>query len=193
MKAQAIETRQQFREGTWRLNSEHKSTWEFQQGIRQRDISPELDQLPHYIDLLQEVFDRCEDLIDQRLATEEFIRLYSDLSECLGFLIDRLFDDSDELRTSRKSNAKPVEDHLTWYCKSITKRLYQEDTLSAARKAVEYMIHQRASGPKGGEFGADWFAQFYAKDGDIRRVFRELKESEIRDRAHDRFADIPDV
>lgn len=193
LKAQAIESRQQFREGTWRLDPARKPTWEFQQGIRQRDISPELDQLPHYLDLLSEVFDRCEEIIDKRVVSEEFIRLYGDLSECIGFLMDRLFDDSDELRSSRKSNGKPVEDHLTWYCKAITGHLTQGKTLAAARNAVRDIVDQRSSGPKGGKFGADWFAQFYTKDGDIRRVFLDLNETEIRDRAHDQFADIPDV
>lgn len=193
LKAQAIETRQQFKEGTWRLDPAYKPTWNFQQGIRQRDISPELDQLPRYIDLLSEVFERCEEFIDQRFATEEFIRLYGDLSECIGFLIDRLFDDSDELRGNRKSNGKPIEDHLTWYCKAISSHLNQGKTLKEARELVHDMVGQRSVGIKGGKFGADWFAQFYTKDGDIRRDFRELSESKIRDRAEDRFADIPDA
>lgn len=192
-RAQDVETRQQFMEGSWRLDEKRKPVGYNQSGIRQRYISPELDQLPYYIDSLNQVFDRFEELFEQRAVSEEFIRLYGEVCECVGFLTDRFLDDSDELRASRRSNAKPVEDHLTWYCKAITGHLNQGKSLAVAREAVHDLIDQRSSEPRGGKFGSEWHAQFYTENGGFRRQFLELTKAQIADRALDRFADIPDV
>jgi hypothetical protein len=190
--SQDIETRQEFRKGSWRLDSMRKPTGYHPTGLRQRDISTDLDQLPYYLNLLETSFDRFEYLFNRREASEEFVHLYGEICECVGFITDRFLDDSDELIASRKSNSKPVENQITWYCKAIVAQIQAGRSLAEARDIVHNIISDRAD-DLNGHADQEWYKSFHTDSGDIRRVFHSLTQRKIEERSQDRFAEIPDL
>lgn len=133
--------------------------------IRRRNITHSFDQLDYYIELGRTLLPYAWDLFHARQLTFEFVRIWTDLQACHGFLIAHYMDNSDDLTSQRGGAKVPKEIALQkkWLCHYLAPRIRAGMTkVDAMDEAVEEIRARIKSKPEG-KFDAGWYRRLLSE------------------------------
>ncbi len=152
-----VETREEGLKGTLRKSrGKDVGGMEF---IRRRNATRSFDQLDYYLDLGRALLPRAWELFETRQLTLEFVRIWTDLQACHGFLIAHYMDNSDDL-TSQRGGAnvpKELELHRKWLCQYLAPRMRAGMTKIAAMDEAVDEIRARIKSKPEGKFDTNWY------------------------------------
>lgn len=140
-----------------------------------RDISIENDQRKHYLKLGRATLKRVDLLVAKRKLTFEFTQEWGKLMFCHGMLAAHLFDDSENLASSRagkkRARTRSIDAQRLWYARVIQQMTGEGAKPRVTRKAIERAVegYINAMVERGSEvpgFSPAWFARLM-KDGQL--------------------------
>lgn len=152
-----VETHEEGIEGTFR-RSKGKDIGGMEV-IRRRNITLSFDQLDHYIEIGHTLLPHAWELFHQRRLTFEFVRIWTDLQACHGFLIAHYMDNGDDLTAQRGGSKVPREIALQkkWLCHYLAPKIRAGMTKIEAMDQAVKEIRARIKLKPEGKFDADWY------------------------------------
>lgn len=161
-----VETREEAIEGTFRrIRGDDIGGMEV---IRRRNVGSSFDQLDHYLELGRTLLPRAWQLVGERQFTREFVRIWTDLQICHGFLIAHYMDNSDDLTAHRggEKNRNKLAAQKKWLCHYIAARIGKRGSLKEAFSSAITEIHHRVENPGEPPFDAQWYRGMLDVNGD---------------------------
>lgn len=164
--------------------------------IRRRNIGSSFDQLDYYLELGRTLLPRAWKLFGERQFTREFVRIWTDLQVCHGFLIAHYMDNSDDLTAHRggEKNRTKLAAQKKWLCHYLAPRLGKRGSLKEAFSAAISEIHHRIENPGEPPFDSQWYRDMLDVNGDefiSSLSMKHLRKSTILALAREPDDDIP--
>lgn len=162
-----VETHEEAIAGTFR-NSRGDDDVGGMEVLRRRKVGARFDQLDHYLERGRILLPSAWALARSRQMTFEFVRIWTDLQVCHGFLIAHYMDNSDDLTAHRggEKNRKRLAAQKKWLCHYLAPRIGKRGTLKEAFSSAISEIHHRIESPGKPPFDSQWYRDMLDVNGD---------------------------